>query len=148
MHVSFEYSQITEYIYIGTNMCCVDHFKNLLDLSIKADIDLEEERTEKPEGVDTYVWLPTVDHTAPSDLHLSIGVDTLTHLVNAGVKTYLHCKNGHGRSPTLVAAYFIKEKGMNPKEAVELVKSKRPEIHLRDVQWQALENFARQSSQG
>ena len=143
MHVSFEYSQITEYIYIGTNMCCVDHFKKLLGLGIKAGIDLEEERTEKPKGIETYVWLPTVDHTAPSDLHLNIGVDTLTHLVNAGVKTYLHCKNGHGRSPTLVAAYFIKEKGMSLKGAVRLIQSKRPEIHLREVQRQALENFAR-----
>lgn len=56
------------------------------------------------------------------------------------IKVYIHCKNGHGRGPSLVIAYFI-YKGMSFDEAFILVKSKRKEIHLEKVQIKALKKF-------
>ncbi|MBI1871975.1 dual specificity protein phosphatase family protein, partial [Candidatus Collierbacteria bacterium] len=52
-------------------------------------------------------------------------------------KTYVHCTHGHGRAPTLVAAYLIK-KGKSTKDALDFIKSKRPSIHLDDPQVDAL----------
>ncbi len=51
-HVPFEYSKITEYIYIGTNQCCQMHFKkSLLKKGVNADISLEKENLDTPYGV-------------------------------------------------------------------------------------------------
>ncbi|MEK6853994.1 MAG: dual specificity protein phosphatase, partial [Nanoarchaeota archaeon] len=55
-------------------------------------------------------------------------------------KVYVHCKAGHGRSPTLVAAYFIL-KGKSVKEALVSVRRKRPGIHPTYAQMKALKKF-------
>ena len=54
---------------------------------------------------------------------------------------YVHCKNGHGRAPTLVAAYLTR-KGKPPAEAEAFIKSKRPSIHLEEAQRAALRYFS------
>ena len=138
-----EYDQITDEIYIGTNMCCQGDFaKELLDKGITADISLEAERIDDPNGVDYFLWLPVVDHTAPTDKQLRLGVQTLEFFAREGIKLYAHCKHGHGRAPTLVIAYFIKG-GMGVDEAIEFVKSKRPSIHLNEIQIEALREYAK-----
>lgn len=137
----FEYDQITEQIYIGTNMCCDTHFKKeLLEKGIVADISLEKERLDSPYGVDYFIWLPTKDLTPPSPEQLKLGVDVLNKLVKMKKKIYVHCKNGHGRAPTLVTAYFV-SKGNSIEEAIKKIKEKRPSIHLRKNQIKALEKF-------
>lgn len=141
-HIPLEYSRITDNIYLGTNQCCKLHFdKSLLKKGIWADISLEKERLDTPFGVKYFLWLPVMDHTAPTQTQLNLGAYAIRSLVDNNVKAYIHCKRGHGRSPTLVAAYFIL-KGMTVKEAVEAVKQKRS-IHLRASQIKALEKFER-----
>lgn len=137
---NLEFSKITDQIYLGTNMCCVHHFSKLKSLGVSADVDLEEEKSERPQDLEAYLWLPVKDHTAPTQTQLKIGAGTINEMVKAGKKVYVHCKNGHGRAPTMIAAYFILT-GKTPTEAVELVKSRRPEIHLEDSQFKALEKF-------
>lgn len=138
-HRLFQFNQITDLIYLGTNLCCttISHVKVLLDLGIKADIDLEAERQEETPNIDTYLWLPVKDHQAPTQEQLDTGVAVVNSLVKNQKKIYIHCKNGHGRSPTLLAAYFVSQ-GMEINKAIEFIKSKRPEIHLREVQIEAL----------
>lgn len=138
-----EYNEITDGIYIGTNLCCHTHFdEKLRKEGITVDISLEEERLDFPLGVDFYIWMPVKDHTAPKPEQLEFGVYILEKLVAMGKKIYVHCKNGHGRAPTLVAAYLIK-KGKSPIEAEEFIKSKRQSIHLEDIQRRALEDFSK-----
>ena len=50
-----------------------------------------------------------------------------------GELTYVHCKAGRGRSTTVVLCYLVKYKGMTPGEALAMVRSKRPQIHLAQV---------------
>lgn len=140
--VPFEYNQITEQIYIGTNMCCETHFhEELITKGITADISMEKERMDQADGVEFFLWLPTIDHTAPTLSQLQVGVATLDSLIQTKQKVYVHCKNGHGRGPTLVAAYFI-SLGQSVTEAIDTIKQKRPSIHLDQVQIEALEKFA------
>lgn len=108
-HKTTEFSQITDCIYLGTNLCCraMAHIKTILDLGVEADIDLEEERQNETPGTDTYLWLPVKDHQAPTQQQLDAGVALIDSLVKNQKKLYIHCKNGHGRSPTLLSAYFI-----------------------------------------
>jgi protein-tyrosine phosphatase len=138
-----DFNYITDGIYIGTNQCCQTHFaENLIEDGVSADISLEEERIDAPFGVDFYVWIPVKDHSAPTPDQLEFGVLALEKFVMMGKKVYVHCKNGHGRAPTLVAAYLIK-KGKTPEEAEAFIKIKRPPIHLEDVQREALRNFSK-----
>lgn len=137
----FDYDQIDEQVFIGTNACCQVGFnKELLTKNVRADISLEEIRVDAPMGVDYYLWLPTKDHEAPSPNKLTLGVQTLEFLISKKVRIYIHCKNGHGRAPTLFIAYLIKQ-GMGIDEAINYLKSKRPAIHFSENQMSALKDF-------
>ena len=117
-HVPFDYNKVTEYIYLGSNQCCQVHFKkSLLKKGVKADVSLEKESLDSPFGVDYFLWLPVKDTTAPTQKQLLIGAKSIKELVDNKVKVYVHCLRGHGRSPTLVAAYFILE-GLKYNEAI------------------------------
>ena len=136
-----EYNHITDGIYIGTNQCCQTHFdEKLKKEGITADISLEEERADIPFGIEFYVWIPVKNHTPPKEEQFDFGVSVLEKLVAMRKKVYVHCQNGHGRAPTLVAGYLIRQ-GKTPMEAIEFIKSKRPTIHLEEAQRLALNTF-------
>lgn len=137
----FDYNQINELVFIGTNMCCQFGFdKELLSKGVKADISLEKDRIDAPNGVDYFLWLPTEDGQAPTMDKLNLGVQTLDFLIKRKIRVFIHCKNGHGRAPTLFAAYLIKQ-GMAVEEAIKYLQEKRPSIHLNEIQIEALRNF-------
>ncbi len=139
----FEYSQVTPQIFLGTDMCCQAHFKKeLLGKGISADISLRGKHIDTPFGVKYFLWLPTKDRYAPSQRQLLAGAKFIDAMVGQKVKVYVHCKAGHGRSPTLVAAYFIL-KGKSAKAAMAAVRKKRPGIHPTAAQLRALKDFER-----
>lgn len=141
-----DYNYITDGIYIGTNHCCKTHFdEKLKNEGIEADISLEEERIDAPFGVEFYLWIPVKNHMPPAPDQLEFGVSTLEELVKMGKKIYVHCKNGHGRAPTMMAAYLIK-RGKSVEEAVDFIKARRPTIHLEKVQKEALIEFSKNFS--
>jgi len=136
-----EYNYIADGIYIGTNKCCQTHFdERLKNEGIEVDISLEEKHIDTPFGVKFYIWIPIKNHTAPTQEQLDFGVSVLEKLISMKKKIYVHCQNGHGRAPTLVAAYLIKQ-GRKVDEAIEFIKSKRPSIHLEEIQKDALRGF-------
>lgn len=140
-HEPLDYDYISDGIYIGTNVCCQVHFdERLSQEGIEADISLEAERVDAPFGVKFYLWLPVVDRTAPTNEQLEVGVAVLETLVGLKKKVYVHCKKGHGRAPTLVAAYFIKQ-GKSVAGVEQFLKNKRPAVHLKDVQKEALRTW-------
>lgn len=141
-HVEINYSQITEQIFVGTNACCKMHFDaTLLRQGVTADISLESERIDAPWGIKYFLWLPTIDHTAPTMEALALGVQMLRFCIDRGLKVYVHCKNGHGRAPTLVAAYLVSQ-GMTVAKAIKTIQKQRKEIHVEPVQLARLQQFA------
>jgi hypothetical protein len=136
-----EYNYISDGIYIGTNQCCLTHFEEKLKKEgIEADISIEEERVDAPFGVQFYIWIPVKNHQAPTSEQLEFGVTTIEKLVAMKKKIYVHCQNGHGRAPTMVAAYLIKQ-GKSVEEAIKFISKKRPSIHLEEVQVNALKEY-------
>lgn len=134
----FDYDQITDEVYIGTNMCCQYGFdRELLESGVKADISLEDSRIDEPMGVDYFLWLPTPDTMPLTDYAFGLGIRALDFLIYHKIKVFIHCKNGHGRGPTLFIAYLM-SKGMAFEQAFDTIRSKRPSIHLTDVQINAL----------
>lgn len=142
-HEKIKYNRITPQIYIGTNMCCIRHFSELKKLGVSVDIDLENDRVERLSGktIDMMLWLPTADGRPPAADKLAAGVRFMDAALRQKRKIYVHCKNGHGRAPTLVAAYFVKFKRMSPEEAVSFIKSRRRVVHLNRRQMNALKKF-------
>lgn len=137
----FNYNQITDNIYIGNNMCCMAMLDELLlKEGIYADLSLEEELHDNPVGASCFLWVPIVDHTGPTIENINITNAYIDSVVKMGEKIYIHCKNGHGRAPTIVIAYMI-SKGMSYDQAYNLVKSKRSVIHLDTTQETFLNNI-------
>lgn len=142
-HGPLDYNYIAEGIYIGTNQCCQGHFdEELLAKGITADISLEKGRLDAPFGVHYYAWIPVKDHAAPTLDQLELGVRMLQVIVKQKRGVYVHCKNGHGRAPTLVVAYFIST-GMTREEAIRVVSKRRRGVHLEQSQKKMLEAFVR-----
>lgn len=137
-----EYDYIDKGIYIGNNQCCKLHFDEILKKEgVEIDLSLEEERIDAPFGVEMYFWIPTKDHGIPTMDQLIFGVKFLSEIVEAGKKVYVHCKNGHGRAPMFVIAYFI-QSGMSLEDAIDFVKKRRPSVHLEKIQLEFLKKFS------
>ena len=145
LHI-FDYSKITDNLYIGSDLCkgavCPIHGPEFMALGILVELNLSAERKEiPPDGIDIYSWLPVPDGYPPTPEQLDIGSAIINQAVSEGKNIYVHCKNGHARSPTMVASYLIRFKGMGVDDAIDMIKAKRPEIHVEDNQRQALEEF-------
>lgn len=143
----FDYSKITDNIYIGSDLCkgnvCPIHSGQFRTLGVNAEINLTAEHKEiPPDDIDFYIWMPVEDHQSPSTDQFLVGTSIIDQVINQGKTIYVHCKAGHGRSPTLVAAYFIRFKGMSPTEAISYVSSQRLGVHFEDAQKEALIEFS------
>jgi protein-tyrosine phosphatase len=148
---SFDYSKITDNIYIGSDLCkgnvCPIHSEQFMALGVTAEINLTAEHKEiPPDQMDIYAWIPVEDKKAPSQDQLEVGTSIIDQVVSKGKTIYIHCKIGHGRSPTMVAAYFIRYKGMDVNQAISAIKQGRPEVHPEEEQIKALEEFAQKWS--
>lgn len=142
----FDYSKITEQIYIGSDLCqgmvCPIHGPEFEALGILVELNLSVEKKEiPPDGIDVYSWIPVPDGYAPSQEQFDIGTAIINEAIKGEKKVYIHCSNGHGRSPTMIAAYLIRYQRKSVDEAIESIREKRPEIHIEDIQKEALSKF-------
>lgn len=81
------------------------------------------------------------DHFAPSMSQLEEALDWIGRRRRDGHPVYVHCALGSGRSGTVVAAWFMKSRGLAPDEAVAMAKTGRPQVHLSPMQKQRLEEW-------
>jgi protein-tyrosine phosphatase len=143
---NFDYSIIADKIYVGSDFCvgreCKLHSEEFNKMGVCVEINLAAEKKEiPPDDINMYAWLPVVDGYAPTMDQLNLGTSMINEAVEKGNTVYVHCKNGHGRSPTMVAAYLIRYKGLSVDEAIDLIVQKRPETHIEEVQRWALVEF-------
>jgi atypical dual specificity phosphatase len=139
----FDYSKITDNIYIGSDLCrgnvCPIHGEEFEELGILVELNLSVEKKEiPPDGIDIYSWIPVADDYPPTFDQFSIGTSIINQAVELGKNVYVHCKLGHGRSPTMVAAYLVRYRGYNVSEALKIIRERRPEVHISERQLSAL----------
>ncbi len=142
----FNYSQISKYIYLGTTLYTEKDLEKVLKLGIKADVDLELEKMDRPKDLTAYLWLPVKDFEAPSLEQFYLGVIFIDQLVRRRIKTLVHCNVGFGRAPTLIASYLATYRGKSIKEAIALMSHKRPGVSPNQLQIAAIRRFIRSFS--
>jgi predicted protein tyrosine phosphatase len=111
-------------------------------LGIGATLSLREEADDTVRGValERHLWLPTVDDTPPTLEQLRQAVDFIRLALSEGHGVYIHCASGVGRAPTAAAAYLVST-GLTPAEAWSLIRSRRPFIRPKPVQFRQTERF-------
>lgn len=88
-----------------------------------------------------YLYLPTVDDTAPAMEDLQAGVAFIADVIESGGRVYVHCGSGVGRAPTMAAAYLVST-GLSPTEAWDTLRGVRPFIRPTGEQVDQLDRFA------
>lgn len=88
-----------------------------------------------------YLALPVLDTAAPTPEQMQQGVDWIESALADG-RVYVHCALGHGRSATLVAAWFLATRRCaTVAEAEAQIKAVRSAIAFHPPQEAALEAF-------
>ena len=141
-----DYTRITDQIFVGSDLCngmvCPIHGEDFKRLGVSSEINLSKEKKEiPPDGVDSYTWIPVTDGYSPTQDQLDMGTSIINEAVTKGKKIYVHCKNGHGRSPTMAIAYLIRFGGKSLEEAKAFVKEKRAEVHIEETQEKELREY-------
>lgn len=96
---------------------------------ITAAVSMRGEYDDRGEGFlpPRYLHLPTVDNHAPTLDHLKQGIQFIQDELERGGQVYIHCWEGVGRGPTMLAAYLVST-GMKPSEAWAKIRAVRPFI--------------------
>jgi hypothetical protein len=82
-----------------------------------------------PYQCDVHVWEPIPDRAPAPDLDwLRRMVDFVDEQRKAGRTVYVHCRNGVSRSGMVVTAYLMFKKSLSRDEALQLIRTKRPEV--------------------
>jgi len=140
--VSFD--RITEIVYLGSRIASIDDYHRLRAQGVRACVDMKQEGAD-PWTFEAFLWLPTVDHDAPSSPHLRMGISFLRQCERARLPVFVHCMAGVGRSSTLVLAYLLagpyNEKGT--REALDFLCSRRAVCNPNPAQIKAAEDAAR-----
>jgi predicted protein tyrosine phosphatase len=103
---SVSFNRITDLIYLGSRIASLDDYHRLKAHGVRACVDMKQEGAD-PWTFDAFLWLPTVDHDAPSQMHLRMGIAFLRQCEQAAMPVFVHCMAGVGRSSTLVLAHLL-----------------------------------------
>uniref|UniRef100_K3W9C1 Uncharacterized protein n=1 Tax=Globisporangium ultimum (strain ATCC 200006 / CBS 805.95 / DAOM BR144) TaxID=431595 RepID=K3W9C1_GLOUD len=69
--------------------------------------------------------LPTIDHTEPSLEDIETAIAFIKEKKESGVRVYVHCKGGNGRSAAIVFCWLLYARNMTLLEAQEYISEKR-----------------------
>ena len=137
-------SQVTPQLHVG-GQYSRHGWTRLAARGITAVVNMRIEFDDHEAGVapPRYLYLPTVDDTAPSIEHLREGVAFIEHEIEQGGGVFVHCGSGVGRAPTMAAAYLV-HTGLTPQQAWARIREVRPFIRPTAPQQTQLERFAAQ----
>ena len=118
-------SQITANLYLG-GQYNLRGLRKLKEMGITAIINMRMHSIyaeARYEGF-RYLHLPTVDQTPPALKDLIKGAGFAEEEIKNGGKVYIHCRQGHGRGPSMAIAYLLRI-GTTFEDALALVKKVR-----------------------
>lgn len=74
------------------------------------------------------LYIPTPDYIQPSLADIDKAIAFIDSNAAAGKVTYVHCKAGKGRAPTVVLCWLMAHQNMTPREAQDFIVARRPQI--------------------
>ena len=86
-------------------------------------------------------FLKTDDYNAPTIEEIHEVVEYIEQRIHANKPVLVHCAAGKGRTGTVLAAYFIKNDGLTPMEAVKKLRGMRPGSVQSERQEMAINTF-------
>jgi len=122
------FTRITPQLHVG-GQYSRKGWATLARRGVTAAVSMRGEYDDRGEGFlpPRYLHLPTVDNHAPTLEHLHQGIDFIADEVARGGQVYIHCWEGVGRGPTMLAAYLVST-GRTPGEAWAKIRAVRPFI--------------------
>lgn len=107
---------------------------------VAAVVDLRDEACDEEAELRrhglAFLHLPTLDHHAVSAPMLRDGVAFAAAHLDRGERVLIHCEHGIGRSATLALCVLV-ARGMDPLEALNLAKDRRPLVSPSPAQYEA-----------
>lgn len=76
----------------------------------------------------TELYIPTPDYLEPRIEDIERAVQFLELNANNNVITYIHCKAGKGRAPTIALCYLMKKHQFTPHEAMNYIVARRGQV--------------------
>jgi len=137
------FDRITDGVWVGSCIRSLDDFHRLRAQGIRACVDMREEGADLW-GFDAFLWLPTVDHEPPSQVHLRLGIGFLRECERSRLPAFVHCTAGVGRSVTMVLAWLLAGpmRGAATREALDRISARRPVTNPTPAQIRAAEEAA------
>jgi len=137
-------SEITPQLHVG-GQYLRRGWRLLEERGVTAVVNMRSEFDDRVAGIapDRYLYLPTVDNTAPTMEHLRAGVRFIEQELGRGGRVYVHCEAGVGRAPTMAAAYFTSQ-GWAPAQAWEFLRAQRPIIRPTAPQLKQIARFSQE----
>ncbi|MBV5316203.1 MAG: dual specificity protein phosphatase family protein [Desulfobulbaceae bacterium] len=123
----YELNWITEHLATGHAPMSYEELDSLREQGITAIVNLCGEfcdlhRIEEGSGFEVY-YLPVVDECAPDLAAMETALDWLDEAVYLNKKVLVHCRLGHGRTGTFIAAYLLR-RGFDFKLAEKTMKGR------------------------
>jgi hypothetical protein len=132
------FDRVTDLVWIGSRIASFDDYRRLRAEGIRACVDMKLEGAD-PWGFEAFLWLPTADHEAPSQVHLRIGLAFLRECEAAEMPVFVACLAGVGRSSTLVLAHLLagrfRDEGLEA--ALDFLTARRPIVRPNPEQIEA-----------
>jgi predicted protein tyrosine phosphatase len=100
------FDRVTQLVWLGSRIATIEDYRRLREEGVRACVDMKREGAD-PWGFEAFLWLPTPDHEAPSQLHLRLGLRFLSECEASEVPVFVACLAGVGRSSTLVLAHLL-----------------------------------------
>lgn len=137
------FSRIDENIFVGSSPASAVDVGRLATakitavISLQSDEDLKQRKIDWQQLVETYQQSNivakrfSIKDFSESDLakKLAEPVAYLKSLIDAGHRVYVHCNAGICRAPATVIGYLCLHKGMTIDQALEHLRSNRPQVN-------------------
>ena len=120
------FDRVTDLVWLGSRLACLEDYRRLRQEGVRACVDMKLEGAD-PWGFEAFLWLPTLDHEAPSQLHLRLGLAFLRECERARLPVCVACHAGVGRSSALVLAHLLTGpfRDRPPQAAIDFLVSRR-----------------------
>lgn len=121
---------VDSHVFLGAApMSFMSHVDALVSRGVRAVVNLCDEYAGPEKQYRRHhiqqLRLQTVDHCEPSLAALEAAVAFIRTQKERGVRTYVHCKGGTGRSAAVAFCWLVANRGMAPREAQDYLNEKR-----------------------